>query len=90
MWTASFTTFRAEGAFLVSADWHAGQVVKLEIISECGRMCRIAVPWSDGVRVESRGGEFVATTEWQPGIVQFETMAGETYRLTPGRSAATK
>jgi hypothetical protein len=87
---AGFTTFRAEGAFLVSADWHARQVGKLEIIGECGRTCRIAVPWSDGVQVESRGGEVVTTTEWQPGIVQFDTVAGETYRLAPGRSAATK
>ena len=87
---AGFTTFRAEGAFLVSADWHAAQVAKLEIISERGRACRVFVPWKDGMQVESSTGVTVTTTEWQPGILQFDTVAGETYRITPGRAADAK
>ena len=78
---ASFTTLRAEGAFLVSASWNEGRVVSLEILSEKGGACRLVAPWPEGVQVETAAGQPVAVTEWAPGIPAFETTAGETYHV---------
>ncbi len=43
---ASFGTLRAEGAFLVSAEKAGGKVQRIEIMSEKGGRCRVALPWS--------------------------------------------
>jgi alpha-L-fucosidase 2 len=78
---ASFTTFRAEGAFLVSASWEEGAVTSLEILSETGGTCRLAEPWPEGVSIETSSGLPIATVQWAEGIPAFETTAGETYRV---------
>ncbi|MHB8864665.1 MAG: glycosyl hydrolase family 95 catalytic domain-containing protein [Pirellulaceae bacterium] len=78
---ASFTTLRAEGAFLVNAAWKEGSVVSLEILSEKGGTCRLATPWPEGVQVETTAGQSVALTQWAAGVLAFETTAGETYRV---------
>jgi hypothetical protein len=83
---ASYTTLRAEGAFLVSAGWKDGRVTSLEIVSEKGTPCRLVTPWPGGVKVESASGESVPSTEWAPGISAFETKAGQTYRVLPNAS----
>ncbi len=42
----AFTTLRAQGAFLVSADRRDGVVRHVEIQSEVGGACRLLSPWS--------------------------------------------
>ncbi|MHC4561749.1 MAG: glycosyl hydrolase family 95 catalytic domain-containing protein [Planctomycetota bacterium] len=84
---ASFTTFRAEGAFLVSASLNSGEVDCVTIGSERGRPCCVASPWDSGCRVIDEAGNDVPVTvepkdeggDW----VRFETQAGVTYELTP-------
>ena len=78
---ASFTTFRAEGAFLVSAAWKDGRVTSLEILSEKGGTCRLVAPWPEGAQVETATGHSVTTADWAPGIPAFDTTAGEVYRV---------
>jgi hypothetical protein len=85
---AGFTTFRAEGAFLVSASWKDGRVTALEILSEKGGPCRVVAPWSEGLRVETVSAESVEVTPvgvkpWAEGILLFETAAKTRYRLRP-------
>jgi alpha-L-fucosidase 2 len=41
-----FTTLRAEGAFLISAERQAGKTVQIEITAEKGGECRIESPFS--------------------------------------------
>lgn len=43
---ASFTTLRAQGAFLVSAELKDGMVQSIRILSEEGGACRILSPWN--------------------------------------------
>ena len=43
----SFTTLRAEGAFLVSADRRARLTQRVEIFSEKGGTCRLENPFGD-------------------------------------------
>ena len=84
---AGFTTFRAEGAFLVSASLNSGRVESVSIHSERGRPCCVASPWEAGCVVRDIDGKDVATTvepksddaDW----VRFETQPGVTYELTP-------
>jgi len=78
---ASFRDFRAEGAFLVSAEWKDGAVVSARVTSERGGECRLYAPWAKGVRVTTAGGEAVAVKPWAEGIVTFATQAGGQYVL---------
>jgi hypothetical protein len=78
---ASFTTFRAEGAFLVSASCANGEVTSVEILSERGGTCRLYSPWEAGLRVQTAAGQGVDVTPPVEGICAFETKVGETYRL---------
>lgn len=80
---ASFTTLRAEGAFLVSASWREGRVTGLEILSEKGGPCRLVTPWPQGIQVETVAGDSVKVTPWAENIPTFDTTAGETYRIVP-------
>ena len=41
-----FTTLRAEGAFLVSAERQSGKTVQVEITAEKGGECRLESPFS--------------------------------------------
>ena len=43
---ASFTSLRAQGGFLVSAEQKGGQVTKLEIVSTVGGPVRVLNPWT--------------------------------------------
>jgi hypothetical protein len=78
---AEFTTFRAEGAFLVSARWADGAVAACELRSERGGTCRLFSPWPVGLRVETAQGAAVLAARSAEGIHSFETVAGETYRV---------
>ena len=77
---ASFTTFRAEGAFLVSAIWEAGGVKHAEIVSECGGICRFAGFFSGQMVVQDDGGSRIPYTI-QDDVFIFETTLGGRYRI---------
>ena len=79
---ASFKTFRAEGAFLVSAIWEAGHVKHAEIISECGGICRIAGSFLDQMVVQDKGGQRIPYT-MQDDVFLFDTITGGQYRFMP-------
>jgi hypothetical protein len=78
---ASFRSFRAEGAFLVSAAWSKGQVTSLEIHSERGERCTIYAPWTGGIKIADSKGQAVKVSADPYGRAVFETRPGETYRL---------
>jgi hypothetical protein len=78
---ASFTTLRAEGAFLVSAAWRDGQVQSLAIESERGKRCRIVNPWDDQVTVTITDGKTVETTVEEDNVICFDTTAGLKYEV---------
>jgi alpha-L-fucosidase 2 len=43
----TFTTLRAEGAILVSAERRDGKVVRVDLTSEHGGVVRLLSPWSN-------------------------------------------
>ncbi len=49
--TAAFTTLRAQGAFLVSAERQGGRTTRIEVLAERGGRCRVAAP-SGGSDIE--------------------------------------
>ncbi len=81
---ASFTTLRAEGAFLVSASVEKGlKVGPVTVHSEKGAHCRVTNPWDGAMSVVDSSGNAVATNDEARNIVSFDTVAGETYTLSP-------
>ena len=73
---AAFTSLRAEGAFLVSAELRAGAVQNLRIESEKGFDCTVQNPWpGSAVRIirDGRPGEMLSGHH-----VNFKTTPGET------------
>ena len=78
---ARFEKFRAEGAFLVTAAWSAGQVTSLEIVSEKGSPCRLYPPWPSGANVTEAGGQAVSLTPIGDDRVEFATRPGVRYIL---------
>jgi len=78
-----FRTFRAEGAFLVSASWSQGQVQSLEIFSEHGARCQMYSPWPNGLAVLDGTGQLVKCTTDQFGRIGFPTQASAKYQLRP-------
>lgn len=79
--SASFTSLRAEGAFLVSASCRAGAVAWVRIVSEVGNRCVVRNPWgrvavtlrrlNDGTFLSLEGPELA-----------FETEKGGIYEIT--------
>ncbi|MBM3500781.1 MAG: hypothetical protein FJX74_19145 [Armatimonadetes bacterium] len=84
---ASFTTFRAEGAFLVSASWQDGAVTSLAILSEKGGPCRLYSPWEGGLAVRDAAGRDVTVEGPEEGIHRFETEPGVTYAVRAEQGA---
>lgn len=78
---ARFETFRAEGAFLVSAAWAQGQVQSLQIRSERGARCQLYPPWPTGVKVTDETGQPVECVAEEFQRVGFATRAGGQYRV---------
>jgi hypothetical protein len=70
---AKFTSLRADGAFLVSAEYKDGKVISAELTSEKGRPCTVQNPWpgrklvvkQDGrdIPLEVKGDHYTFTTE---------------------------
>ena len=78
-WDATFTTLRAKGAFLVSADRRGGSVQWVEVLSEKGAPLRIRNPWPNGARVTSGNATHVVEDD----RIELETQPNQTIRLTP-------
>lgn len=73
---ASFRSLRAEGAFLVSANWKRGGALEASFEAERGGRLRVAVP--KGMRLSSvRGGHY---TE-REGVLEFDTRPGQNVHL---------
>ena len=80
---ARFESFRAEGAFLVSAAWSQGQVAELSVRSERGATCRIYSPWPRGIRVSDSAGREIAAGADPYGRPEFATQPGMQYKVQP-------
>lgn len=63
-WDATFTTLRAKGAFLVSAEYRDGTVQWIEILSEKGAPLRLKNPWPNGARVHTHATERFVEGGW--------------------------
>jgi hypothetical protein len=81
---ASFTTFRAEGAFLVSASWEDGRVTACTILSEKGGPCRLYSPWDGTVAVQTDAGAEVKVDGPEEGIFRFDTEPAGRYEAREG------
>jgi alpha-L-fucosidase 2 len=58
---AAFSTLRAEGAFLVSAEMNGGRVTRLEVVSERGGRLKLRLPGEAAlVERDTRAGERLA------------------------------
>ena len=80
----SFTDWRAEGAFLVSASHCGGTVSNVSIRSERGGVCTVDVPWSDGMIVtHGDGTETRYHVDPADALASFDTTPGETLFLSP-------
>lgn len=73
---AAFERVRAEGAFLVSAEFTEGRTARLEIHSEAGAPLRLANPWGDVPVVIRRDG--ARPTHLRGRLLSLETAPGET------------
>lgn len=85
---AKFSTLRAKGAFLVSAEYN-GRLKKAEnvtVTSEKGSGMTMVVPWNEAKVLDSRGQEIAVTKGFVPNwpdekLISFDTVAGETYYI---------
>jgi alpha-L-fucosidase 2 len=77
--TARFEGIRAEGAFLVSAEWEAGRTRRVDIRSEAGAPLRLANPWGDEAVAVRREG--AAPLHMRGRLLEVETALGETIRI---------
>ena len=80
--TARFDSFRAEGAFLVSAAWHAGRVTGLSVRSEKGTPCRIYPPTPGGIMVVDAANNKIPVKSDAYGRAEFATIPDGEYRVT--------
>lgn len=92
--SASFATLRGKGAFLVSAEYNGvtRQVGNVTVVSEAGMLCRVLSPWGQRdlmvwFQAEGReqGQALEPSLRLSPvmGWVEFATVSGGVYRLTP-------
>jgi alpha-L-fucosidase 2 len=69
---------RARGGFEVGIRWREGRLVEATVLSTLGGPCRLRA--GADLRV-TRDGRTIRTTRPAPGIVQFDTAPGATYRV---------
>jgi alpha-L-fucosidase 2 len=86
----SFEKFRAEGAFLVSAQMADGAYDRFTVFSEKGKPCTVKNPWPDKVLVVSDAGGKKVPTVVNGSNHTFLTNAGTTYRVTHAKAPALK
>lgn len=76
---ASFAGIRAEGAFLVDAQFEGGRITSVRVRSEAGALLRLQNPWGEGPVAIRRDG---AALEHARGrLIELATHAGETLEL---------
>ena len=76
--TGSVTGLRARGGFEVDLIWEDGRVTEATILSTLGGRC--GVKGSYEIRNESGS---IVPSQIVDGVTQFDTVAGERYRLQP-------
>lgn len=84
---ASFSTLRAQGAFLVSATAGGGTVGEVEIYSERGGECRMYNPWEEAAKVKVVDvvtGK-AKSVKVSAGLIAFPTRPQSSYRIVPDR-----
>lgn len=86
--SASFSTLRAKGAFLVSAsyDGTAQTVRNVKIVSEAGVLCRVLSPWSGNATISvttaTSSGDSYTRRAGPRGWFEFPTEAGGIYSVS--------
>jgi len=78
-WSGIFR-LRAEGGFLVAADFADTSARLVEVQSLLGRRCRIQNPWDDTCVVRTADHLVVRS---DASVIEFDTQAGQVYLLTP-------
>lgn len=78
---AAFCRLRAEGAFVVSAQLVKNEVTHATIVSDVGGLCRVKNPTEGLARLTTAG----MTRDLTGDVLEFETLAGESYLLEWGR-----
>jgi hypothetical protein len=78
-WSGIFR-LRAEGGFLIAADFAEASPRLVEVQSLLGRKCRIQNPWNEPCVVHTAGQVLIRSDER---VVEFATQAGQVYLLTP-------
>jgi hypothetical protein len=78
-WSGVFR-LRAEGGFLVAADFAQGIPRLVEIKSLLGKRCSIQNPWQDVCVVQSDDQTVVRSDDR---MLEFDTQVGRVYHLTP-------
>jgi len=78
-WSGNFR-LRAEGGFLVAADFVVGRARLVEVQSLLGKKCRIKNPWNEDCVVRNAGRLVLRSSA---SAVEFETRAGDVYLLEP-------
>ncbi len=78
---AAFTTLRAQGGFLVSAEQKDAEISTIEVVSTLGGKFHLLNPWKEVVVKLISGGKVETVPVDDDGIISFETIAGEEYIL---------
>jgi hypothetical protein len=79
---AKFKRLRAQGAFLVDAEFSSPETKTLAVYSEAGKTCSIENPWpGQTLKVSANGSRNIATRR-QGEIYTFNTSPGTRYILT--------
>lgn len=82
---AEFTTLRARGGFLVSAQLINGVVSEIEIVSEFGGQFSFVSPWEKVEIINEKSGMAKEIEIDDNGIASFETNATEKYIISETR-----
>jgi hypothetical protein len=80
-WDAEFRLL-ARGGFMVQARFAAGTVEWVTVHSRRGETCRLRNPWGCPCTVAPQPGP---SQEHEGEVLSFETQAGVTYEVSPGR-----
>jgi len=79
--TGSFQGLVARGNFVVSADWSEGKIRSISIQSKSGGTSRLASPGIGAATIKNGSGNPVNATSEGNDLIQFETIAGQTYLI---------
>jgi alpha-L-fucosidase 2 len=79
--TGSVRGLRARGGFVLDFEWRDGRLSVATIHSASGRRCKIRS--DEPLRISTSGAEIRLDTA-EPGVYEFETVAGSTYELRAG------